>query len=84
MEKLAWAASLPQDEFESALDAYIGQIESQILMYKEGLRRGKSSPSRTRFEAALWENIEAHALSFYERELEWLNGLKALNAIRSI
>jgi PadR family transcriptional regulator AphA len=74
--RLAWAAGLPQKELDQMLSSYETQLEAQVLMYREKIRRGTVSPSRSRIETMLWESIEAHAIAFYEQELIWLQELR--------
>lgn len=74
--RLAWAAMLDHRETDRLLATYSAKIEAHVLMYQEKRRRETMSPSRTLREAALWESIDAHAISFYESELLWLRELK--------
>jgi PadR family transcriptional regulator, regulatory protein AphA len=74
--RLAWAARLPPEDMDRMISSYEKTLEAQALMYREKLRRGTVSPSRSRLEAMLWESIDAHAIAFYEQELGWLRELK--------
>ncbi len=70
--RLAWAFSLPDKELIALIDEYAANLETQILMYRERIRRGELSPARDEREAWLWRGIDEHAAGFYEFELTWL------------
>jgi DNA-binding PadR family transcriptional regulator len=75
--RLAWASGLPDRRLLDMVDSYESQLAAQVQMYKERARRGFLSPGRTELEKRLWNSIEAHAIAFYERELEWVGSLKS-------
>jgi PadR family transcriptional regulator AphA len=74
--QLAWADQLHGDELDALLARYTQEIDVQIRMRRERLARPHASPSRTPRERLLWERIEAHQLSRYEQELDWVNRLR--------
>ncbi|TXT42125.1 MAG: putative transcriptional regulator [Spirochaetes bacterium] len=75
--RLAWACGLSGKELLEMVGSYERQLAAQVLMYKEKARRGFQAPDRTDLERRLWNSIEAHAIAFYERELEWVVSLKS-------
>ncbi|MDP2792435.1 MAG: helix-turn-helix transcriptional regulator [Rectinemataceae bacterium] len=80
--RLAWAFSLPDRELLAILDEYEANLEAQVLMYKEKIRRsetspgGDASPARDEREVLLWRSIQEHAAGFYEFELDWLKNTR--------
>lgn len=69
--QLAWADQLSNEELKAVLERYEHELEMQILMLHEQIRRGKISPARTERERYLWNKISENYLSNYELELQW-------------
>lgn len=75
--RLAWSQHLTDAELDAVLAAYLRLLDGQIIMYRERIRRGADNPARTAREGLIWESLESHALSLYEREAEWIGALRA-------
>ncbi len=69
--QLAWSDQLSQDELKEMLKRYECEMETQILMLREQIRRGVINPARTERERYLWEKISENYIRSYELELQW-------------
>jgi hypothetical protein len=49
-------------------------------MYREMLARDRAEPRRSPREELVWRSLDEHAVAFYERELEWVESLRAAAA----
>jgi PadR family transcriptional regulator, regulatory protein AphA len=74
--QLAWADLLTDDEINLLLEKYEEEVQMQLLIQQEKVRRGSLSPSRTQREAHLWNMISENTISFYENELNWIKKLR--------
>lgn len=74
--QLAWSGLLSDEELSGMLGAYESEINVQILLQQEKMRRGITSPGRTPREVYLWNMIEENFLSSYRNELEWIQKVK--------
>lgn len=74
--QLAWADLLTAEELAVLLNQYEKEVEIQLLVEKEKLRRGPVSPNRTPREKLLWDMIAGNLLSSYEHEIEWIRSVK--------
>ncbi|MCD4685797.1 MAG: PadR family transcriptional regulator [Anaerolineae bacterium] len=76
--QLAWADQLDPDELDGVLAQYEEEVRVKRLMLCEQLQRdAAAAPGRTPREALLWERIAAHWIATYERELAWVQTLRA-------
>jgi DNA-binding PadR family transcriptional regulator len=76
--QLAWADQLDPDELDGMLARYEEEVRVKQLMLCEQLQRDAlAAPGRTPREALLWERIAANWTQFYERELAWVQALRA-------
>jgi len=69
--QLAWSDHLSKNEMEDMLKHYELELETQIMMLREQMRRGVINPARTARERYLWEKISENYLRSYELELQW-------------
>jgi PadR family transcriptional regulator, regulatory protein AphA len=69
--QLAWSDQLSKDEMDDILKRYELELETQILMLREQIRRGGINPARTARERYLWEKISENYVRSYELELQW-------------
>jgi PadR family transcriptional regulator, regulatory protein AphA len=74
--QLAWADQLGNGELEDLLEKYQRELEVQILMLKERIRRGTVNPARTHREKYLWEKISENYLQSYDSELKWVKEIR--------
>lgn len=70
--QLAWSDLLKDKELYELLTKYENEIQLQLLIQQEKLRRGIEAPNRTSREIFLWEMISENLLSSYQNELEWV------------
>jgi PadR family transcriptional regulator, regulatory protein AphA len=73
---LAWAECLCEEELLGLLDAYQRQVESDLAMYREKLRRAEIRADRSSREAFLWDMIWQNGVVGLEAELKWLASLR--------
>ena len=52
------------------------EVRTRLIMQREKARRDRMIPRRTSRESVIWEQIAGHDAALYERELEWLKGLR--------
>jgi PadR family transcriptional regulator AphA len=81
--QLAWADQLGAGELDDLLAAYEDEVRVKLLMLREQAQRAPDAPDRTPREVFLWRAITAHVSDFYERELEWVLGLRGDLSTRS-
>lgn len=74
--QLAWADLLTDEELLALLNEYEREVEIQLLVEKEKLRRGPIAPDRTPREKLLWDSIADNLVSSYEHEINWIRSLK--------
>jgi PadR family transcriptional regulator AphA len=74
--QLAWTDQLGDGELENLIEKYEKEIELQILMLKEKVRRGTVNPARTHREKYLWEKIIENYLRSYDSELKWVKEIR--------
>lgn len=75
--QLTWADQLGAGELDDLLAAYEEEVRIKLLMLREQAQRESVVPDRTPRGAFLWRAIAAHVDEFYERELDWVRGLRA-------
>jgi PadR family transcriptional regulator, regulatory protein AphA len=74
---LAWADQLETSELDSLLAKYEQEVEMQLLMLKERLRRGSPvNPGRTPREKYLWDMISENYIRSYETEIDWVRRIR--------
>lgn len=73
---LAWADQLTNEELHELLINYETEINMQLLMQQEKIRRGVISPGRNAREVFLWNKISENLLSSYHNELSWVQGIR--------
>lgn len=74
--QLAWADQLDENELDSLLSRYENEINIQLLMQQEKVRRGVTSPGRTEREIYLWNMIYENIISSYKNELDWIRKVR--------
>ncbi|MGE5415445.1 MAG: PadR family transcriptional regulator [Acidobacteriota bacterium] len=74
--QLAWADQLSSEEIDSLLTAYAREVEMQMLMEQEKVRRKVLIPERTPRESYLWQMMTENIISSYESELNWVKRLR--------
>lgn len=70
--QLMWSELLNNQELHEILAKYENEIKMQMILHKEKIRRGNSSPCRSPRETYLWQMIEENILSSYQNELDWI------------
>lgn len=73
--QLAWSDLLADAEVEALLSRYEEEIEVQLRMQQEKIRRD-FRPDRTLRETYLWGMISENIISNYQNELEWVRRVK--------
>lgn len=74
--QLAWADQLESRELIELLGRYENEVNIQLLMQKEKLRRGINAPNRNPREVFIWESIYGNVVSSFENELVWVRNLR--------
>ncbi len=74
--QLAWADQLNDEELLGVLANYEQVIRLQLVYQQEQRKRGIPSPDRSEREAFLWSKISDNLVSYYQNELEWLQGVR--------
>ena len=74
--RLAWSASLPEDEFERLASAYEERLEGEILYRRERERRGEDRPARDARERLIWASLALNRIDALEAELDWIRRLR--------
>jgi PadR family transcriptional regulator, regulatory protein AphA len=75
--QLSWTASLEPGELEELLSRYEHEVDMQLLMLKEKIRREDVvNPARTSREKCVWDMIALNYLQCYEAELRWVRQLR--------
>lgn len=69
--QLAWADQLQPNELDSLLEKYEYEVQMQLLMGQERIRRRRVNPARSPREAYLWDKIFENWIDSYENELSW-------------
>jgi PadR family transcriptional regulator, regulatory protein AphA len=70
--QLAWSDQLREAELENLIKRYELELETQIIMLREQIRRGAINPARTARERYLWDKISENYVRSYELELQWV------------
>jgi DNA-binding PadR family transcriptional regulator len=74
--QLAWADQLSGTELDELVAEYEQAVALQLLMLREGARRGGVNPARTAREQFLWREISMNFVQGYETELAWVKRLR--------
>lgn len=74
--QLAWADQLEEYELETLIKNYEEEVQAQLFIQQEKIRRGQKVPNRTPREAYLWKMISENIISSYKNELIWINKLR--------
>ncbi|MFP4641727.1 MAG: PadR family transcriptional regulator [Dehalococcoidia bacterium] len=74
--QLAWADQLEQEELDELLDKYEYEVNMQLIMGQERIRRENVNPARTPREEYLWNMICQNWVTSYENELSWIRKLR--------
>lgn len=74
--QLAWADQLDSTELDDLLSRYENEVNIQLLMQQEKVRRGINSPKRTAREVYLWDMISENIISSYKNELDWIRTVR--------
>jgi len=80
LTQLAWAECLSAAELDGLLAVYARKLGDQVLMYRVTLARDRAAPRRSPREELIWRSLDEHAVAFYERELAWVESLRAAAA----
>ncbi|HPJ22652.1 MAG TPA: helix-turn-helix transcriptional regulator [Clostridia bacterium] len=79
--QLAWSDGLEKAEIERMIDLYQYEIEMQLAMCNERLKRKTVFPEKNPRAEFFWEMLWQNRISSYQNELNWLtrlrNGLSA-------
>ncbi len=74
--QLAWADQLDEKELDGLLSNYENEVNIQLLMQQEKVKRGINSPKRTDREVYLWDMISENIISSYRNELDWIRKVR--------
>jgi DNA-binding PadR family transcriptional regulator len=74
--QLAWAGQLSVEELDGLLERYEQEIRAQLQLQAGTLRREKSVPVETLWQAFLWEKIQENYISAYANQLRWVEELR--------
>ncbi len=74
--QLAWADQLNEKELDDLLSSYENELNIQLLMQQEKVRRGINSPKRTIREVYLWDMISGNIILSYKNELDWIRNVR--------
>lgn len=74
--QLAWSDQLSDNELDALLADYENEVDIQLRMEKERVRRGMPSPARTPRELYIWEMITENLIMSYESELTWVRKVR--------
>jgi|WetSurMetagenome_2_1015567.scaffolds.fasta_scaffold491123_1 PadR family transcriptional regulator, regulatory protein AphA len=74
--QLAWADCLSGAELDALLARYEAEVEIQVRMRVEKIRRGMETPARTEREAFLWSQIHENLVLTARAELEWVRRVR--------
>jgi PadR family transcriptional regulator, regulatory protein AphA len=74
--QLSWADLLTEEELDALLKRYEEEVQVQLLMQQEKVRRMQPSSARTPREAYLWEMTSKNIISVYENELTWVRQVR--------
>ena len=74
--QLAWADQLDEKELDELLSKYENEVNIQLLMQQEKVKRGINSPKRTDREVYLWDMISENIISSYRNELDWIRKVR--------
>lgn len=74
--QLAWADLLSAAELDSLISGYENQVQTQLLMQREYLRRKNLAPDRTPRELLLWDLIHGNLIASCENELNWIQQVR--------
>ncbi len=76
LAQLSWGDLLDPAELDTLILAYEEEVQGQLLMAQEEMRRGTDTPRRTAREAFLWEMIAGNRVNALEAELLWVYRLR--------
>lgn len=74
--QLAWSDMLSDQELKEMLANYEDELNTQLIMEKEILRRGMHFPNRSERESLIWEMISENIISTYKNELNWVAAMR--------
>jgi PadR family transcriptional regulator, regulatory protein AphA len=75
--QLAWADQLNAAELDDLLGKYENEINMQMLVLLEQIRRGNNiNPGRTRREKYIWNMISENYICSYQTELAWVRQIR--------
>lgn len=76
--QLAWADRLTDEELDNLLAKYEEEINLRwIMQHEDTERNAENNPNRTEREKLLWDSINNNWIATYERELNWVQALRA-------
>ena len=73
---LAWADCLPEVELIHMIDSYQLQVENELTMSREKIRRDDVHAKRSERESYIWDMIGQNRAEFLQNELNWLTKLR--------
>lgn len=74
--QLKWADILDGAQLQALLANYENQIRICLAMSREKARRGDGLKPRSSRESFLWKMIDENAVSTYQNELDWIQGVQ--------
>ena len=78
LTRIAWADQLTDDELDTMLATYQEEVNLRWIMQHEFMEReSHNQPNRTAREQLLWESIHKNWIATHERELKWVEKLRA-------
>ena len=78
LTRVAWADQLNDEELDTMLATYQEEVNLRWIMQHEFMEReSQNQPNRTAREQLLWESIHKNWIASYERELKWIEKLRA-------
>jgi DNA-binding PadR family transcriptional regulator len=74
--QLAWADQLEPGELDEVASRYEHEVDMQLAMSREKVRRGMMNPARTPRENFLWNMIHQNRIRAVDAELNWVRALR--------
>ena len=76
--RVSWADQLSNKELDDMLATYQEEVNLRWIMQHEFLEReAHQQPARTEREKLLWESVNKNWIMTFERELKWVQSLRA-------
>ncbi len=76
--RVSWADQLNNEELDEMLATYQEELNLRWIMQHEFIEReAHQQPARTEREKLLWESVNKNWIMTFERELKWVQSLRA-------